>query len=654
MNRNIIALVFSIFTIQSSFAQEKIPEYGKMSYNDMNYTSSSEGETDDAVVLFDKGTSRFVTQDNGFELMFERETRIKIQTEAGIKLAEIEIPVYKGKDDLEKVTDFEAKVYNMVNGVITSTSFNDKNKNTEKINDNWENIKIALPNVKVGSVIEYHYKINSPYLFNLRNWEFQWKVPVVYSSYTVRMIPFYQYEWLLRNAKKFDFQSSNEDEGLERQFGSVKYKDMIHTYVMKNVPPFKDEEFIVSPSDCLIKIDFQLSRVIHPDGFKQDVVTTWEALSKEIISDNDFGKYINSSEKLAAKNFKSALPATADEQTKLDSVLNFVKRTYKWNKFHRITASKDAKTFIFDKFGNSAEINLFTVGILRSLGIQAFPVLLSTRDKGRIDKSYPFINQFNTVAIYSIINGKGILSDATDYLLPNYLIPINCRNDQGFIVQKDKNEWIGLETNSVSREKTTILIDLNTKDKYNTSVQVSATDYFGRHYRSVWGDKKTDILQDLKRNKYDVDDSTITVENNDDVNKAYLVKYKINYTPETINDKIYISPFLSEAITTNPLKQKKRTFPVDIVYAKNHFYVCVVKMPEGYKVDYTPTIFNINNDQFELNYKTTTSENGDLTIVFYYAFKQPVYQAADYLKIKFYYNEIINAVNEKIVLVKKQ
>ena len=79
----------------------------------MNYTSSSEGETDDAVVLFDKGTSRFVTQDNGFELMFERETRIKIQTEAGIKLAEIEIPVYKGKDDLEKVTDFEAKVYNM-------------------------------------------------------------------------------------------------------------------------------------------------------------------------------------------------------------------------------------------------------------------------------------------------------------------------------------------------------------------------------------------------------------------------------------------------------------------------------------------------------------------------------------------------------------
>ncbi len=74
----------------------------------------------------------------------------------------------------------------------------------EKVNDHWRVKKFALPDVKEGSVIEYKYKIISPYFFNLHDWDFQQRIPVIYSEYTTAMIPFYEYTYIFQGASKFD------------------------------------------------------------------------------------------------------------------------------------------------------------------------------------------------------------------------------------------------------------------------------------------------------------------------------------------------------------------------------------------------------------------------------------------------------------------
>ena len=68
--------------------------------------------------------------------------------------------------------------------------------------------KFAMPNVQVGSIIEYKYSIETPYKFNLKDWEFQRKIPTIYSEYTVRMVPFYEYTYLMQGVDKFDIQNS--------------------------------------------------------------------------------------------------------------------------------------------------------------------------------------------------------------------------------------------------------------------------------------------------------------------------------------------------------------------------------------------------------------------------------------------------------------
>ena len=76
--------------------------------------------------------------------------------------------------------------------------------------------------------------------------------------------------------------------------------------------------------------------------------------------------------------------------------LDYVKNNYNWNNNNDKFASKTPNQLINDKFGNCADINLFTIGLLNSIGIESYPLILSTREHGKIKVDYPF-SQFLTM-----------------------------------------------------------------------------------------------------------------------------------------------------------------------------------------------------------------------------------------------------------------
>ena len=465
------------------------------------------------------------------------------------------------------------------------------------------------------------------------------------------MIPFYQYTWLLQGANKFDSQTSFVDHGLDRQFGSIKFQDMIYEYVMKDLPAFKDEEFITSEDDNIIKLNFQLSKVINQDGVAHNVISTWPEMIKDLLKDEDFGGYERKSEGLASKIFDLKSLTLLPAQQKFDSVLNYVKANYNWNKSNNKMASKNVKAFLKDKSGNNADMNLFAIGLLNAAGVKAVPVILSTRENGKIKLDYPFSHYFNYVAILADIDGKKILSDATIALSANDRIPEKCINDKGLIIQKDKVEWVGLQTNFPSKMQKTIRINL-TDSISNVDMQTSATEYTGLDFRNDFGTNTRTIKQHLLDKGYAVIDSSIVVKNQTSIHDPYILKYTIEDHPEKINDKIYVSPFLHEVMAENPLKQSTRTYPIDMIYPKRSAFYSEITIPEGYKVDFLPATDKIKNDMFELEYSVQVNDQKiDVFLVYY--FKVPVYDAAEYGKIKYYFNEIVNKGSEKIVFVKK-
>ena len=631
-------------------SQNREYEFGKIGSSDMNYSECPFDKQADAVVLFDKGESNFVEQDGNFNVVFKRTVRIKILNEAGINWANVEIPYYQSNNIFEDVTDIVAVSYNFEAGTLNKTEMKASNCHAEKKNENWMLTKFAIPNVKVGSVIEYKYSIESQYVFNLRDWEFQWKIPVLYSEYKVSMIPFYQYSFLMQGATKFDEQTSVVS-NYDRQYGSIKFQDYVHTYIMKNVAAFKDEEFITSPNDYIIKLDFQLSKIIFPQGYQKDIITTWPLLIKDMLDSESFGKHISKCEKMTPKVFNLATFSNLTQQQKFDSVINFVKKTYIWNKNERLYTSKNIKKFQEDKFGNSADINLFAIGLLRGVGINAQPVIISTRENGKIKLDYPFLDFFDYVLIKADVDSTVILSDATDIFIANNRLPVNCINDRGLVIQKDKVEWVNLQAKTMSRIRTSVINNLSA-NQCLSKVSLNASEYDGLNFRKKFGTDKKAIIKHLSENEYNINDSTVVIKNMESFSSPYIVSFVNDSKPEIINNKIYISPFLQEVIQNNPLKQQSRSYPIDMNYAKQRVYVSTTTIPEGYKIDFLPVNKTIKNAYFEMDYNVNIFEK-IVYVSFAYSFKKPVYDAGDYLMIKSFYNDIIGKANEKIVFVKE-
>jgi hypothetical protein len=141
------------------------------------------------------------------------------------------------------------------------------------------------------------------------------------------------------------------------------------------------------------------------------------------------------------------------------------------------------------------------------------------------------------------------------------------------------------------------------------------------------------------------------VKNQTDIKLPYILRFSINDKPEKVNNKIYISPFLHEIISDSPLKQPTRSYPIDMIYPIQVCAFSEINIPDGYKVDFLPANDKINNDQFEFDYITAENDK-KISVSMIYFFKEPVYDASEYTKIKYYFNEIVNKGSEKIVFVK--
>lgn len=630
-------------------AQDEFKQYGKIGLEAIDYKFCPFDKSAEAVVLSDLGESYFVQTSNSFEVVYERVTRIKIFNEAGVKWATVQIPFYREGDIYERVEDIEACTYNFQDGMLSKTNLDLANCHVEKVNELWNQTKFAMPNVKSGSIIEYKYKIRSEYVFNLRDWEFQWKIPVLSSKYVVKMIPFYQYTWLLQGATKFDSQTSNVDQGLEQNYGGVKYHEMISEYEMKNLPAFKDEEFITTSDDYIIKLDFQLSKVIQITGISRNVMTTWPELITDFLKNESLGGYVKKSSEIAAKQYDLKSLTSKTPQEKFDSIMTLVKTNFSWNKMSSKFASKSPKNFFKDKLGNAADVNLFTIGLLNAVGIDAVPVIVSTRKNGRVKYDYPFSHFFNYVIIFANIDGKNILADATEPQAANDQISVKCMNDKGLMVKKDQVNWIMLQPLLAAKKFSKMIVNVSDLSQ-SASIETTETNQDALNSRNEFGSNLNALKKSLINKGYNLPDSSLSIISS--LPKTpYQFKYKTIDAPEIINGKIYVSPFLHEIIKDNPMKQPTRTYPIDMTYPTKRTCYSEINFPKGYKVEFMPEKIVIDNDLFQMDYNAVVDAN-KVVVSYSYYFKLPVYKAVDYDKIKYYFNEIIKKGNEKISFVK--
>jgi len=649
--------ILSLFMIFSScsflFGQDYSLEFGKVNFDDFKYEYTADKDAE-AVVLYDIGETRFDRGSDGYDLRFIRRTKIKILSNSAIdEYGEINIPIYKDNYQTEKVEKIKAITYNFENDQIIQTELKTSETFEEKLTENWYVKKFTMPNVRTGSVIEYQYTLTSPFKFNLQDWEFQSTIPTVYSKYTAKMIPFYEYVFLLQGANQFDEQKSYVSKGIARQYGPMTFQDNIHEYVMRNLPAFKDVDYITSTNDYIIKLDFQLAVVHTLNGANIDIMTTWPDLIKELVKDDEFGDFVKKSQKYVGKNIELSAAEGKSEMEKLEIGVNYVKANFSWDGFQGKYASKDLKEFLNEKTGNVGCINLFLTGVLRSMGIEAYPLILSTRSHGKIATTYPFSSFFNYVIVAAVVDGNTILTDATETLTPYYRIPTKCMNDKGLLVNEDDTKWFSLYPLFLSKTKKEFEIAVNERsDSLEVSFTNTSYEYDALHDRKIHAENKEKV-DDLIESEGLLIKGNVNYENEITVEKPFVFSFSASRPAEMYNDKLYISPFLDEVVKENPFKQKERIYPVDIIYPKSRQFKSVINIPAGYKLQEKPKAFNYSNELAEINYLVSQANNNQVNIEAWYTLKKPIYEAKDYGKLRYCFLEIIKNFNQQIVLVKE-
>lgn len=657
MQKFILALLLICAVTAKPRAQD-FP-FGNFKIEEMDLKSYAKDATAHALVLQEYGKT-WISSGDGIPLIHERHVKIKIFDSKGFDQGNIEIPLYKGdSESFETVRDIEAITYtNNNNGQIERTLLDSKKIIRENKNKYWDVVKLAMPNLRDGCIIEYKYTIESPFRFNFKTWEFQSEIPKLYSEYEARIPAIYNYKITLRGPLKLDKNTAVADNECFNYHG-IKCGCSNMVYAMKDVPAFVEEDYMTASKNFLSAMYFELNDYYNFNtGGTQKVTQEWSDIDYTLKKHEEFGSQMRKT-----GLFKDKLPLMlAGATTDLDkakAIYAYLQKTLRSNNIHGIYSDDGVRKAINTHTGSIADINLSLIAALNAAGINTEAVLLSTRSHGVINKLYPVVSDFNYIIAKANIGEQSYLLDASDPMLPFGLLPEHCINDQGRVMSLQKpSYWIDLKA-SQSRSKTYYIdLTLQNDGKLKGTVTHYSSGYEGYNKRKAikkfnsmdeYVENMDERLNKLKILKHHI-------ENLDTLSKPLSETYEveINAYDDLSSGSIAFNPHLFEKLTENPFKLTERTYPVDMGAPTESRFTLVLHMPEQYVIDGEPKKLQLALPNQGGQYITTYGAEGNTyTFSSLIQLKYTVYSSEEYPYLKALFNEIIKAEKADIIFKKK-
>lgn len=217
MNFKKISILFLILVVSIVSAQEF--KLGKVSIAELQERHHPRDTTAAAAILFEKGVVDFeYSQSDGFKMVTEVTTRIKIYKKEGYDWATKAVGYYVGSSSKDILSFSDVVTYNLVDGKVEKIKLKSDGLFDEKVNKYWNQKKITLPNVKVGSIIEYKYTLRSFRLSELTEWSFQSSIPVNHSEFRTLIPEYFVYNPNLKGSMTPKITKENTSKSLSYSY----------------------------------------------------------------------------------------------------------------------------------------------------------------------------------------------------------------------------------------------------------------------------------------------------------------------------------------------------------------------------------------------------------------------------------------------------
>ena len=604
--------------------------YGKVDVADLELKACDFEKDANAMVLFDKANIKI---EPGEGITMYRHTRIKIFNDFGKAEANIRL-TYNTTANTPYIVDVEGETINLENGKQLITKLDKKLVYKEQTDKFHSAAVFTLPNVQSGSIIEYKYTWHLGYY---PNWYFQNKIPTRYSEIQADLPP--AFGGIIKLIPHLS-QPYVVDVGKSTDYKQIK--------ALANIHSLPDEVYMDARRDNLQRLDFLSQR---------DVFSTWEKIGKIVLTIPTIGDQINVGVAGERDIIKAAQRLKTDDE-KIAYVFGEVKKHMKWNNvlsFYTIDGTARA----WEKgVGNSTEINFALYRLLKKAGIQALPMLISTRKNGLINPLNPSVDLFNSfIVCVPLGNDKYYALDASDkYNLFN-AIPLDYLNSYGLTLDESNNEYkmVFLQNEEPAIQAIYLNAEVKPGGKLSGDVQITSYSYNKsealRMYKTDGEEKYINYLK-TKENGLKISSLKMEDMDTDSLPLAQKIKFECDLTGSDENYTfLNTNPF--NLMGKNPFINENRYSNIDFGYLNNYSLNCSYKLPPGYKIETLPKNIVMNMPDSSAMFKRTIVEqNSALSIRCVIMRKKALYFLQDYADLRLFYQKLYEFLNEQIVLKK--
>ena len=654
--KQIFLLICIIFISTYLRAQEISLIYGNITEDELTMTTYEPDTSAVAVVIYEHGNLSYY-YDDGFFVKNELKRKVKILKQEGVREADIAIPYAYSVYFKDPVTDIEAIAYNMENGVVVKTILEKQYIFEEEINEYARLKKFSIPGVKVGTVVEYKYTIKTWDTYNIPDWNFQSYIPVMNSCFEALIPDYYVFNHdATRGFEKIKAEISTEYQffatASSRYGSTVSSNSKKYKFSAQNIPALKKEPYVWCLNDYISSVTFVLAGRKSLNGYYTPLSNTWEELEKRLRDKSNFEENLKMSNpyKKETKNIKLI---AKDEEDRIEKIYSLVKNRIRWNEKFSLMGNS-AKTAVKNGVGNSGQINMILLSVLKDADIKAYPVLISLRSRGRI--RYPSLSSISTFVVCAeTSNGKKFYMDGSAIHGGLNMLPINRLVDKAYVFdEKVYKKWVDL-SNIGENQKTvnqkieidengSIICERSTRYKYQFAYQ------FKEQFQS-----SEDSLKyiDKLQNEKNITITDLNVSGKDDMSNLVVEKMKIVYNQEYDSDYKYINPFIFEPIN-NPFIQSERKLPIEFDYPYSITVRTMFVVPDNYTVEEIPSSEHFELDENKCSYRYYIVHNDNMIqLSFNFELNQIFFLQIEYDLIRDFFGQIATKCSELIVLKKK-
>lgn len=647
MRKLILLLLFITTALNYTYSQDF--KFGKVSKEELQEEKHPLDPDAEAAYLFKERRSYYNIITDGFQIITEIHERIKIYNKEGFSYATQEVFLSRNGSSRERLSGLKAQTYILKEGEIIEYKLEKDAIFDDNVTNYLTKSSFTMPNVAEGCVLEFTYKIISPFFFSIDDFSFQSGIPIKKLEAKFEAPSYFQFKPTHKGYLTI-YPKHETKNGY--QLGDIVKST---SYSLTNVPALKKEVYVDNINNYRSGISYELSAITIPGGMHKSYTQSWDDVTKNIYAYSSFGTELEKTGYFE-EDLNILLKDITDPTEKMNLIFNHVRSTMNWNKYMGYGCNDGVKKAYKEKTGNVAEINLMLTAMLRYAGLNANPVLVSTKSHGI--PFFPTNDGFNYVISSIEVNGTHILLDATNkYAMPNVL-PERALNWMGRLIRKNGSSVeVDLTASDLSSQVVNMVVKINEEGSIEGKIRKNFTNHIALNFR----DKNSDLdneayLEKLENTYTGIEIGEYEIKNN---NKLYepiteTFSFRKDLGAEIIGNKIYFTPMLFFAESENPFKLEKREFPVDFVYPQSQKYLINIQIPEGYEIESIPEsiLIGLPDNIGKFSYNVNKGMANQIQLVAFLEINTDIISAVYYESLKEFYNLLVQKEIEKVVLTK--